>query len=131
MGVQRLLFSCLMGLCVQGCDSVALSVDDLSQIELTPASPFILADTTQIELRLFAPDLASDIRILSDDVTPIILEPSIRPFTLLGQRFESDFEMTLVLGLIGGGTPGDSVDLSFVLFNTHGYFKVHTTVEFY
>jgi hypothetical protein len=131
MPLKSLLFACLLSVSLHGCNSVALSVEDLSRIELTPASPFILADTTQIELRLFAPDLDSDIRVLTQAVTPIILEPSIRPFTLLGQRFESDFEMTLVLGLIGGGTPGETVDLAFVLFNAHGYFDMHATVEFY
>lgn len=131
MPLKFFLFLCVFCVSIQGCNSVALSVEDLSRIELTPASPFILADTTQIELRLFAPDLDTDIRVLTEEVTPIILDPSIRPFTLLGQRFESDFEMTLVLGLIGGGTPGETVDLSFVLFNTHGYFDMHATVEFY
>ena len=131
MSLKSLLCMGLLCLTIQGCNSIALSVEDLTQIELTPASPFILADTTQIELRLFAPDLDSDIRVLTEAVTPIILEPSVRPFTLLGQCFESDFEMTLVLGLIGGGTPGETVDLSFVLFNTHGYFDVYATVEFY
>jgi hypothetical protein len=121
----------LVCLLAGGCDSVALSVDDLSQVELTPAQPFIPADTTQIELRLFAPDLPQSVRVLTDTVTPVILEQSIEPFTLLGQSFQSDFEMTLILGLIGGATPGDNADLGFVLFNSHGYFNMHTTVEFY
>ena len=128
---MRLLGAFFVCLMAGGCDSVALSVDDLSQVELTPASPFIPADTTQIELRLFAPDLPQGIRVLTETVTPVILEQSIEPFTLLGQSFQSDFEMTLILGLIGGTTPGDSADLSFVLFNHHGYFNMRTTVEFY
>jgi hypothetical protein len=131
MRLIGVLLALLVCLAVEGCDSVALSVDDLSQIELTPASPFIPSDTTQIELRLFAPGLPSDVRILTTAVTPIILEHSIEPFTLLGQSFESDFEMTLVLGLIGGATPGETADLDLVLFNSHGYFNMHAAVEFY
>ena len=69
--------------------------------------------------------------MLTDTVTPVILEQSIEPFTLLGQSFQSDFEMTLILGLIGGATPGDTAELGFVLYNRHGYFNMQTTVEFY
>ena len=116
---------------MSACNSVALSVDDVSQLEMIPAYPFILSDTNQIELRLFAPDVPESLRASVSTVPPVILEPSVRPFTLIGQRFDNDFEMTLVLSLLTEGSPGQVVDLDFVLLNAYGTFDVHTAIEFY
>ena len=131
--MQYRLFAliCVFSWMVSACNSVALSVDDISQLELVPVSPFILADTSQIELRLFAPDIPESLRASVSAVAPVILEPSVRPFTLIGQRFENDFEMTLVLSLLTNGSPGQVVDLNFVLLNAYGSFDVHTAIEFY
>lgn len=131
MHYRLLALSCLLSLMVSACNSVALSVDDLSELELVPALPFILADTDQIELRLFAPDIPESLRMSVSDVAPAILEPSLSPFTLIGQRFDNDFEVTLVLSLPTPGSPGQVVDLYFVLLNAYGSFDVHTVVEFY
>ncbi len=126
LGVLGLIF------CLVGCGSVALEVDDLTEVEATPLpSPFIPADSEEIELQLIAAEIPAEIRNGTPSQSPQIIEKDVGPFTLRSQSFSSEFTLDLSLELLGGARRGESVDMSFLILNSYGYFRLYTTVEFY
>ena len=114
------------------CDSAALRVEDVSELDVEAVpSPFIPADSESIELQLIAAELPLELREEIPDQTPRLVEQSVGPFTVRSQSFPNAFTLKVQLELLGGATPGESVELSFLILNSYGYFRLNGTVEFY
>ena len=115
-----------------GCDSVALQIEDITEIEVTPIpSPFVESESESVELQLIASDLPINFRSETPEQTPRMIEQDIGPFDLRSLSFPSDFTLEVNLELLGGARPGETADLYFLIQNRYGFFRLRTTVEFY
>ena len=131
--MYRLLFVVMaVTACLFACDSVALRVDDITTLEVDAVpSPFIQSELETVELQLIASDLPLEFRDELPEETPRLVEQDVGPFTLRSQSFPTEFTLRVQLELLGGARPGESAELSFLILNSYGYFRLNSTVEFY
>ena len=115
-----------------GCDSAALQVDDITEIEATLIpSPFIESESENVQLQLIASSFPIEFRDEAPAETPRIVEQDVEPFDLRSVSFPSDFTIDVNLELLGGARPGETAELYFLLQNRYGFFRLRGTVEFY